>query len=318
MTTQPPSGEEQINALIGPPVEITDAILAECKQEADFTRLAHGLYSEAGRVLAVCSCVGIATDPSMIAFKRNQAICVGLIVRITKLMSAVTRLASEGDRREVVLALSRCIFESATNARFLILKNDNALYDAYVQCSLGPEREFYDKVTAAIAARGGKALPIEERMLDSIQRMAKVSGLKIEDVPPGHREWGGSVRGRIQALGLPDHAYASTQRFPSHAVHGTWVDLLVNHLEQRPTETGEMEFGPNCNSGTTDERLLGPIALYTLDCGEAYLKHFFTDEPKSTLILDRVVDLRARIIKVMKADELNVQKRHGQTAEGSN
>jgi len=52
------------------------------------------------------------------------------------------------------------------------------------------------------------------------------------DVSPKRQEWGGSLRDRLKALDLED-LYVSLQRIPSHAVHGTWVDLALHHLEEK-------------------------------------------------------------------------------------
>lgn len=290
-----------------PFVDASPEAVAACKTENDFTRLAHGLYREAGVVASVCSCVCTASG----TLPRNQAICAGLLVRIAKFMISVAQLTASEDRREVVMALSRCITESATNLRFLILKNDNGLYDAYIKSSLGPERELVDRVKANIQARGGKILPIEERMLESVDRMCKTSGVKIEDVPARGGDWGGNMRQKLEALGLADHAYVSLQRFGSHAVHGTWVDILVHHLTEHPGSSGP-EFKPRCDFSEIDERLLGPIAAYVLEAAEVYLHHFCGDAEELKPVYARITDLKARIMRVMDADEQNVQKRRGQ------
>lgn len=227
-------------------------------------------------------------------------------------MTAVAQLTFEEDRREVVYALSRCITESATNLRYLILKNDNALFDSFVKTSLGGERESFDTINANIKARGGKVLPIEKRMLEMFERLCKSSDIKIEDVQPGHRDWGVNMRHRIEALGVPEHAYVSLQRFGSHAVHGTWVDLLVHHLSESATPEGGQEFEPKTTFGAVDERSFGPIGLYVLDAGEDYLKHFFGESAELNVLYDRIDDLRTRIMRVMNADEKDLQKRRGQ------
>jgi len=236
------------------------------------------------------------------------------LVRITKFMVSIAQLTFEEDRCEVVTALSRCIAESTTNLRYLILKDDTALYDAFVLDGLRPYRESFSKVNAAIAARGGKILPIEERILGTIHSLCNSSGVKIEDVPPSGRDWGGNLRERMEALGLSEHAYVSLQRHGSHAVHGTWVDLLVYHLAERSTPDG-IVFLPKDKFTAVDERAFGVYAHFALGAAEAYLKKFFGDEPELKFLYDRIDDLRTRIMRVMDADEKNVQARRGQLKE---
>jgi hypothetical protein len=226
-------------------------------------------------------------------------------------MIAIAQLTFEEDRREVVTALSRCILESATNLRYLILKNDDALYGAFIRSGLGPQREAFDKITENIRARGGKTEPIEARMLEMTARMCAASGLRIEDVPP-NAGWGGGMRQNIGELGLPAYAYSALQRYPSHAVHGTWVDLLTQHLEA-PGD-GEEGFRIKMAFSASDERDFGPVALYALDAARAYIEHYFKDVAQP--LLGRIDDLQTRIRRVMEADEKQVQRRRGQEPEG--
>jgi hypothetical protein len=308
---QQPAEEPNLSSveemLTEPFVDASVEAVAACKEENDFTRLAHGLYREAGVVASVCSSVCTASG----TLPRNQAICAGFLVRIAKFMISIAQLTASEDRREVVMALSRCITESATNLRFLILKKEDALYEAFIRSSLGPEREVVERIKANVKARNGKVLPIEERMLESVDRLCKTSGVKIEDLPARSAEWGGNMRQKLEALGLAEHAYVSLQRFGSHAVHGTWVDLLVHHLTEQPGSNGS-EFKPRGDFSEVDERLLGQNALYVLDGAEAYLHHFCGDVEELKTLYARITDLKTRIIRVMEADEKNVQKRRGQ------
>ena len=130
----------------------------------------------------------------------------------------------------MVAALNRSILETAVNLDFLVTTNDDAHFNNFVTLGLGPERELYETIQINIAARGGKALPIEQRMLSSIDDVCRISGVKIEDVERKHKEWAGNVRARLQAIGKGEH-YTATMRLPSHAVHGNWVDLYENRLE---------------------------------------------------------------------------------------
>src|SRR5205823_14501044 len=107
-------------------------------------------------ILGICACC-LASTEKLIEFKleRNQAICSGLLVRIVKFMRGSLAILSHGDDLgEVILTHLRCIGESAINVRFLILKNDDSLFDQFVKVSLGPERELYDIIKKNITQRG--------------------------------------------------------------------------------------------------------------------------------------------------------------------
>jgi hypothetical protein len=284
--------------LLGEPVSIDEAILARAIAENRCSALAFDLYKEALTVVIVAS--HISTNEGG-GFKRSQAICVGLMVRIAKFMTTVLQLTAGGDRREVVLALSRSILESAVNLRFLLHKNRFEVFDAFVRTSLAPERELFDVIKSNIADRGGTELPIETRMLDSIEKLARLSGLSIKDVSPKRQEWAGSLRDRMKAIG-EDYMYLFSQRLPSHAVHGSWVDLLLHHLDDQ----GDA-FVPDSEWKGVDARLLNPIALVVLQSVEAYLEQFYGTSPDVQVIRRRLVDLNQRISKADQAHETWMQ-----------
>ena len=224
---------------------------------------------------------------------RNQAICAGLMIRIFKFMLVVTQLSADGNRAEVVSALNRSIMESAINLEFLVSKNDEKYFDQFVKFSLGPERELYDIIQANVAARGGEVQPIEQRMLESINDVCQASDVKIGEVNRKYGDWGGGVRERLKSLNK-EARYVAMQRLPSHAVHGTWVDLYKNHLEH---DSKINVFSPDPTFSWVDERYLGPIAVFVLEATKPYLERFFFGIPESKLLLEGIDDLRNRILK---------------------
>jgi hypothetical protein len=138
--------------------------------------LAFELYKE---VLSVVNLAAHLLDDQAAAKRgwvRNQAVCGGLIIRISKFMLVVTQLSATRNRAEVVHALNRSILESATNLEFQATKNDAQCFEQFVKFSLGPERELYDLIQKNIAKRGGEPQPIEKRMLESIDRVCSKSG----------------------------------------------------------------------------------------------------------------------------------------------
>jgi hypothetical protein len=261
--------------------------------------LAFELYKEAVSVVNLASHLLDESAATNGGWQRNQAICAGLLVRMSKFMIVVTQLSAGGNRAEVVAALNRSILETAVNLEFLVTANDDLYFDKFVTIGLGPERELYDTIQANIAARGGEVLPIERRMLSSIDDVCRMSGVNIEDVDRRHKDWAGNVRARLQAIGKGEH-YAAMMRVPSHAVHGNWVDLYKNHLEIDP-KSGL--FSPKSSFTYVDERHLGPIAIVVLDALAPYLHHYFSAVPETGVLLDRMDDLSGRISTVGGAHE---------------
>jgi len=294
-------GKSPIHGMLPTRIDIPPAALSDITKAGglELDKLAFDLYKETAGVLIVCANSIVSyEDLSEVRFNRNQAICIGLLVRIVKFMKATLAILSHGDELgEVILALLRCIGESAINVRYLILQNDDSLFDQYVKISLGPEGELYDLIKGDIDKRGGEALPVETRMLASIERLCKISGIQIKDVNRKHIEWGGSMRSRLKALGI-EQAYASVQRIPSHAIHGTWVDLVLHHLEAKPGG-----FAPKFEESPVDTRLLAPICVFVLAAVKDYYGRFLATSPQARPLDTRIDDLSDRLQKVHSAHE---------------
>jgi hypothetical protein len=286
-----------VHGLLGEPVPVSPQILNACAEKGEFTQLAFELYKEAGIVVATCSHLSLGSGACEPSLSRNQAICAGLLVRLTKFMVAVTQLASSDDRGEVITALTRSILESGTNLRFLLRRNEARFFDQFVAFSLGPERELYDIIQRNVSERDGHVLAIEERMLRSIDRTCRLSGANIQDVNPRMGDWGGGLRNRMEALGEGDF-YVGAQRIASHAVHGTWVDLLLNHL--READGG---FAPDPTWTPVQPQLLLPIARLVLESAEAYVRWFVGDVPEVQPLYQRIGNLCERLALVDAAHE---------------
>ena len=250
------------------------------------------LYKEAIRLCVISSSAYIENTEDTIKMKRNQAICAGLLVRISKYMASVAKLSAGIEHGETVQALNRCILESAVNLQYLILKDDDQIYDRFVRNGLRAERELYDIIQENVKSRDGNVLTIEQSMIISIMETLEQSGVKVEDVKLKAGDWAGGVRNRFEAIGLDWRAYTSLARIPSHAIHGDWVDLLKNHL--RPKGDG---FEPVPDHFQTDGELLSPVGILVLEAVQKYLERYF-DHHSAQLLRTRLDSLQERLLKV--------------------
>ena len=213
-------------------------------------------------------------------------------------MTAVARLVTKDPNcADVVLALNRSITESAINLQFLVIKNEDRFFDQFVRFSLAPEREHYDVIQKNIAERGGEIWPMEQRMLESIARVCQLSDVVITDVNLKMGIWGGGLRNRLIALGRGEW-YAAIQRLPSHAVHGTWVDLVQQHLTE-----ADKGFQPDPTWSRVDSRLMLPICFFVLTAARTYVKAFFPPLPELEPLFERITDLEQRIMALDQAHE---------------
>ena len=284
--------DNDINRLIESQVKITEAMLEDCRAKGQFGSLVFELYKEADGLISAIGASYPGNASHSVKFDRNQAICVGLLVRISKLMLSVIKLSSDIEHGETVKALNRCIVETSVNLRFLLLKDCNEVYEQFVKNGLRGERELYDIIHQNMEHRGNKQLAIEESMLKSILDKCESSGVRIEDVDLRARSWGGTFRDKLSALEFDDGAYTVLQRISSHAVHGTWVDLLSHHLVRH-----DDGYEPNFDHLQTDGELLMPVACFAMDAAREYLDMFYDPHVSGTLY-ERLDSVQTSLIKV--------------------
>lgn len=264
---------------------------------------AFNLYRETTILVVVIasSYHGFAEDE--FPLDRNQAILSGLLARISKFMKVVIQLAAERANGEVIAALNRCVLETSINMEYLVKSRDPELFNSYVESSLGPEKELYDEIQSNISARGGEHLPIEDRMIASIERSCRASGKTIDQIDKKRGQWGVNLRERMKILDKGD-LYLHVQRIGSHAVHGTWVDLKLSHILE-DGDTGKYRVRMRKRP---DARLLTPTAILVLDSVSGYVDIAFEGVKEAKTVHDTIADLARRLIAFEEIHEVLFQK----------
>ena len=206
--------------------------IEKCKSSEDFMPLAFELYKSFGIELVHLANVE-ENDPQHAEVRKGLEfqITQGMLIRIAQLMLSVVKLASEGRHRESITILKRCIDETALNIMYLLQKKEEQIYEKYRRYSLIPEADLWDLIERNIQLRNGAELPIETSMKTSILRACASAQIDLATVPRKHVNWGGSVRDRCKELGMEEF-YNAVMRIPSHAVHGSFVDLIQHYLKQ--------------------------------------------------------------------------------------
>lgn len=289
-----------LEAMLPPVVVLPSPDVASELSADDVFDLALALLREAAMTISVAACMH--DGPGDMRLNREQAICAAMLVRIAKLCNGLLIVVEAGGARDLAFILNRCIFETAIHARYLMRHlQDDALFERFVDSGLDVERELHDLIMENVIERRGERLPIEDRMLATMERLATDSGRRLDALPRARR-WGPDLRQQIEDVtpsGVSLGLYVGSQRMPSHATHGTWVDLLTNHLDRHSDG-----FSVSCSWSTTDTRLVLPIALSALEATMQYSLTFFTWEAAELQqLMDRLSDLRYRIVDVDLLDE---------------
>ena len=280
--------QNEIEELLGPAVQVNDEVIRACQERDEFGGLSFALFREAaGTVWVTCNAYyDEGNGPTIL---RNQAVCLGLLSRISKLMASVLKLSSEVEHGETVQILYRCIPESSIDLQYLLKKDDDTVFERFIKVGLKSERELYDIIQENI--RNGQELEIERDMLRSIIRTCEDSGVKIEEINPRAGSWGGSYRDRMKEIGLAE-GYPFFQGMSSQAVHGSWSDLVRNYLNK--SETG---YEPKADHTQTEGKFFGPTALFATNAAKVYIDRFF-DPREAEPLVQRLDDLQRRMALV--------------------
>jgi hypothetical protein len=266
--------------------------IAAFKSESAFLVLATNLMIE----VASYVCIGASLSSHPNGWDRDQAVVGGNMVRLYKLMSAFLDQSNQ-DRAETVTIVSRLMFETIVSIRYLAANLSPALVDSYFRESLRHERRLLDEVQENIKNRNGITLPIEDRILKSIDRAAKTVGIALEtvNVKDKPQPWGGkNLRDKAKAVGL-DHAYSTMFGVMSRNVHGNWHDLDQFHL----TSNSNGFFHPKMDWKRPRPQIFFALCTVTLDAVRDFVR-FIGGEP---LLDDFSADLNDLEERIAVADQ---------------
>lgn len=213
-----------------PSPEITDEEWRACRAAGDFRPILFEWYKYVGLLCNLFACI----RPESPALKKLPAtqfsVLVGLLNRCSRLMHSNVALSHEGLFGETTAILDRCIFESCVKVSWLCQEGSDEAFTRYIAEGLKTEVAFKTQIAENIAARGGDTLPIERRMLSSIDNYIAGSRLTEPQIEAAKKL--PDLASMIRDLGHHRVHYLVGQRIGSHHVHGTWPSLRLHYLEE--------------------------------------------------------------------------------------
>jgi len=275
-------------------IEVPDSF--ESLSYNDYMHFSVELSKEAGQLIGAAASI----VPSKSVWERDAAIVIGHLVRLFKLISAQIDQTCKG-RQEIGWIFSRPIFETIVNTKYL-LKNPDA-FDNYVIYSLQNDKELKNLIDRKISERNGEMLPIETRMLRSIENCMKKSGIDWESIPDKRlHSWGEkNIYERTKAVGL-EEMYIAFIGGSSHGIHGNWLDLLTYHLIPEKDS-----FKPNMSWSSPSPILLLSTSILSSQLIQDFLD--FIGVEKSHALYARSKSVYEKTIRVNNAHELYLQKK---------
>lgn len=216
--------------------------------------------------------------PHAKSYTKRHAPIVGLTVRMIKLYQGILREIAER-HAELSDVYKRPFLEAHVTCTYL-MKNDRASARSFVVTSYRAEKEMLAHLNGIRRSR--PLLPIEKRMRESILWHIKNAGLSQRELL-SCKSWrldGKNIRAILEFLGW-SLSYAFGFAASSHAVHGTWYDLVVHHLHREGSA-----YLPELRFTTPDPRMIAPTSIVLAEHLRAYVLHFSLDAEGT---IDRVL-----------------------------
>jgi hypothetical protein len=262
--------------------------------EEDFNGLTVELLIEVGSYI----CVAANLLPAATGrWDRNQAVLGGHLVRLYKLILALLDQICQ-HRREITFIVARLAFECIVNLRYLIkFANDPAVFDSYIAYSLRQEKRLHDRIHSDMGE--GDPLPVHTRMLNSIAKVVRASGARLENLSSSRpKNWADkNLFERAKAVGL-DGGYLGTFGGPSSSVHGNWGDLLEFQLD---TNHDEGTFTPSFAWRNPRPQIATGVAFLAVAAARDYFN--FMGEGPVEFMDEKLDELSDRIRVAARAHE---------------
>jgi hypothetical protein len=267
--------------------------LESYKHEGYFVEVSIDLLIEAGSYITLL--VNLYDDNKLI-WNEDQAVIGGNLVRLYKLICGVLDNVCD-QKGEFVQIFTRLAFECIVNTRYLINNYNEKTIISYKLNSLKTDKRLYTEIKSCIAERDNIVLPIEQRMMSSIEKLFAKSNIELNIDHKTERNWGNkNFFEKTKSLGL-DKLYLSHFSLTSNEIHGSWSDLMFHHLETN----SDGNFVPNFDWETPRPQPLTAIAFLVPTLLIEYLETFFDDIPIE--LFTKIKGLENRILLFMELHE---------------
>ena len=250
----------------------SEELVIECTHSKDFRPILFEWYKFVGIFCNIVACI----SPESPALKKissvQYAVLLGSLNRCSRLMLSNVRLSSTRKHGETTRLIDRSITETAVKIQWLCHKDNTNRFALYLADGLKKDLLLKKQISENIEKRNDNIIVIEQRMLNSIKNCVDLSGLSEQEI--------------IDAKKLPDFAtmcddlgftnilYTAIQRMGSHAVHGTWSDLILNYLQHKD---GNRLYPRDHDNETQDVQFIVVIHL-VLDAMKSFLNYVVSDK----------------------------------------
>ncbi|MGE5384450.1 MAG: DUF5677 domain-containing protein [Betaproteobacteria bacterium] len=278
--------------LVPDPPKFTEDDWWKCRDSGDYCPILFEWYKFVG---ALCNFFA-SIRPDSPAVRSippvHYAVLIGLLNRCSRLMLSNVALSHEGLFGETTALLDRCIFESCVKVTWLCESKVSDGFPRLIADGLKTELELKAKILANVKARDGQLLEIEKRMLSSIERHIRSSGLTESEISEAKRL--PDLAAMIDGVGHDRLMYIVGQRIGSHHVHGTWPSLRMHYLE----ENEEGMLVPRDHNCSTHVNQYVFVPTVVLDAMRSFIRFIFADQDDVTPMEGLIESIEIEIGKV--------------------
>jgi len=274
------------------PPKFPDELVQFCYQSGDFSPILFEWYKFTAQI-----CNFLARISSESSFIRqipsiHYAVLSGSLNRCARLMLTNIKLSHQGLYGESTAILDRSIFETAIKISWLCSQSSEDSFIRFLSDGLKTEIELKQKILTAIEARQGRTLPIEARMLHSINQHIQDSGLEEATINEAKKL--PNIAAMMEKLDLDRLIYISMQKIGSHHVHGTWPSLNSHYLLKSQKDS----WYPRDHDCPTDQIQYAAMSLMVLSALDSFIE-FICQENQEKEGLRLVTDATVREVKAI-------------------
>lgn len=281
------------NLFPDPPIFSTEDI-EKCRESGDFCPILFEWYKYVGIITSLVACIKKSSPAARSIQSIHHGVLIGLLNRCSRLMLANVALSHQGLFGETTSIIDRCIFESTVKVIWLCEQGSDDAFTRFIAEGLKSELELKSEIQKRIEARENKILKIEKRMLESIKRYIKMSGLSDSEIETSKKL--PDMASLIESIGKERLAYVVGQRIGSHHIHGTWSSLILHYLNCDDDGT----FRPRDHDCSTHVNQYIFLPLMVLSGLKAYCNYIMAEPKYAQPLVDFFQSIEKEIVQITK------------------
>ncbi|HAU0792899.1 TPA: DUF5677 domain-containing protein [Legionella pneumophila] len=277
-----------------------EELLLECRKKNKYGNVLFEYYRYVGQLLSTAMKIEFKS-PAIRNIEINEfAILIGLLNRIVRLMLSNMKLSSDGTQGETTAILDRCILESCVKLIWLCQNKQVMSFNRFIADGLKADLKLKGNILSNIQQRNGKELPVEKRMLNSIEKYIQDSGLTEDDIANSKRL--PDMASMLKSIKVADVYYVVIMNMGSHSVHGTWSSLKKDYFI---IEDGSVY--PQDHLTPTHVNQLISVSIMALYAMKAFFNHILDNDEdllnEISLLSDEIIE---KIVEIYHEKELKI------------